>query len=39
MTRMFTNLKFWALACSVFWIAAVVFVIADHPDFALHAGR
>jgi hypothetical protein len=38
MARMFTSLKFWALAFSLFWIATVVFVIADHPELA-HAGQ
>lgn len=38
MARMLTNLKFWALAFTLFWIATVVFVIANHPEFA-HAAH
>ncbi|SFK23555.1 hypothetical protein SAMN05421835_11662 [Amycolatopsis sacchari] len=34
MSRFLTNLKFWALAFSLLWIAAVVFFIADHPELA-----
>ncbi|MBB2937245.1 hypothetical protein FHX82_004318 [Amycolatopsis bartoniae] len=34
MSRFLTNLKFWAVAFSLTWIAVVVFVIADHPEFA-----
>jgi hypothetical protein len=34
MPRMLTSLKFWALAFSLLWIAAVAIAIADHPELA-----
>ncbi|PWV71891.1 hypothetical protein SAMN05421630_11461 [Prauserella marina] len=35
MSRMLTNLKFWALTAAVVWIVAVVAVIATNPEYAL----
>lgn len=35
MSRLLTNLKFWALTLSVVWIAVVAIVIADHPELAV----
>jgi hypothetical protein len=34
MSRLLTNLKFWALTLTVVWIAVVAIVIADHPELA-----
>ncbi|MDQ0377244.1 hypothetical protein FB470_001238 [Amycolatopsis thermophila] len=34
MTRLLTNLKFWALALAVVWIAVVAVLVADHPELA-----
>jgi len=34
MSRLFTNIKFWALTLAVVWIAIVAIVIADHPELA-----
>lgn len=34
MSRLLTNLKFWAITLVVLWIAGVAVAIADHPDLA-----
>ncbi len=34
MSRMLTNLKFWALTGCLLWIAIVAVVIAYHPELA-----
>lgn len=34
MSRLLTNLKFWALALCLLWIGAVAMLIADCPDLA-----
>lgn len=34
MSRLLTNLKFWALTLCLAWIATVALFIADHPDLA-----
>jgi hypothetical protein len=34
MSRMLTNLKFWALALAMVWIVVVAVLIADHPELA-----
>jgi len=39
MSRLLTNLKFWALTLTVAWITAVAIVIADHPELALRVSR
>jgi hypothetical protein len=38
MTRLLTNLKFWALALALTWIVVVVAIIATHPELA-HSPR
>lgn len=35
MARMLTNLKFWALTCTLAWIVVVTAIIAKNPDLAL----
>jgi hypothetical protein len=34
MSRLLSNLKFWALALSVLWIVVITFVIVADPGFA-----
>lgn len=34
MSRLLTNLKFWALTVCVVWIAVVAMLIADNPGLA-----
>ena len=34
MSKMLSNLKFWALALSVLWIVVITFVLAADPGFA-----
>ncbi len=34
MSRMLSNLKFWALALSVLWIVVITSVIVADPGFA-----
>ncbi len=34
MARLFTNIKFWALALALVWIVVIVAIIAQDPGFA-----
>ncbi|NIJ13954.1 hypothetical protein FHU38_004298 [Saccharomonospora amisosensis] len=37
MSRMLTNLKFWALTATLAWIVVVTAVITMNPEYALGA--
>jgi hypothetical protein len=34
MSRLLTNLKFWALALGIAWILGIITVISLHPAFS-----
>jgi hypothetical protein len=38
MSRMLTNLKFWAFTVAVIWVVVVTAIIATNPDLARGAG-
>ncbi len=38
MSRMLTNLKFWALTAALIWVVVVTAVIATNPELANGTG-